>query len=46
MKRMIAVSGSNAGDDGLAEEICGRAERTGFLIAQQGESSCAEAWEE
>ncbi|HOL22756.1 MAG TPA: TIGR00725 family protein [bacterium] len=36
MKRIIAVSGSNAGDDNLTEEILKIAEETGYLIAKKG----------
>ncbi|MCM8821019.1 MAG: TIGR00725 family protein [Candidatus Omnitrophica bacterium] len=36
MKKLIAVSGSNAGDDNLTEEILNIAEETGYLIAKKG----------
>lgn len=36
MKKIIAVSGSNAGDENLTEEILNIAEKTGYLIAKKG----------
>ncbi|MDD3726167.1 MAG: TIGR00725 family protein [Candidatus Ratteibacteria bacterium] len=36
MKKIIAVSGSNAGDNNLTEEILKIAEKTGYLIAKRG----------
>ncbi|MCM8776905.1 MAG: TIGR00725 family protein [Candidatus Omnitrophica bacterium] len=36
MGKIIAVSGSNAGDDNLTEEILKIAEETGYLIAKKG----------
>lgn len=36
MRKIIAISGSNAGDDNLTEEILSIAEKTGYLIARKG----------
>ncbi|MCM8762447.1 MAG: TIGR00725 family protein [Candidatus Omnitrophica bacterium] len=36
MGKIISVSGSNAGDDNLTEEILKIAEETGYLIAKKG----------
>ncbi|MCX8082508.1 MAG: TIGR00725 family protein [bacterium] len=36
MRKIIAVSGSNSGDDNLTEEILKIAEETGYLIAKKG----------
>jgi len=36
MKKMIAVSGSNIGDENLTEEILNVAERVGYLIGKKG----------
>lgn len=36
MKKIIAVSGSNAGDENLTPEILKKAERVGELIARKG----------
>lgn len=36
MKKIIGVSGSNAGDENLTSEILSMAERVGYLIAEKG----------